>query len=81
MPAGRWYWTVAPRFAGWIGEESKKSENLRFTAPEPTALVANTSAAKAPPARLDRHTAGYRRRSRGTAGYGHRDDPGQGDRA
>jgi len=48
VPAGRWYWTVTPRFARWVGEESKKSENVRFTAPAPTSLVANTSAAQAP---------------------------------
>jgi hypothetical protein len=49
VPTGRWYWTVTPRFAGWTGEESKKSANLSFSAPEPTALVASTSAAQAPP--------------------------------
>lgn len=48
VPAGRWYWTVTPKFAGWTGAESRKSENLRFTAPEPTALVANTAATRAP---------------------------------
>ena len=48
VPAGRWYWTVTPRFARWVGEESKKSENVRFTAPAPTSLVANTSGAQAP---------------------------------
>jgi hypothetical protein len=48
VPAGRWYWTVTPRFARWTGAESRKSENLRFTAPEPTAPVANTAATRAP---------------------------------
>ncbi|MGW4941709.1 hypothetical protein ACWEOZ_08990 [Actinoplanes sp. NPDC004185] len=48
VPAGRWYWTVTPRFARWVGEESKRSENVRFTAPAPTSLVADTSSAQAP---------------------------------
>ncbi|MET8150520.1 hypothetical protein ACIBSW_03570 [Actinoplanes sp. NPDC049668] len=33
VPAGKFYWTVTPKFAAWSGEESKKSENVKFSAP------------------------------------------------
>ncbi|MFI7540960.1 hypothetical protein [Actinoplanes sp. NPDC049599] len=51
VPAGKWYWTVTPKFAGWTGDESRKSATLTFTAPatpEPTSLVANTGATRPP---------------------------------
>jgi hypothetical protein len=53
VPAGKWYWTVTPKFADWTGAESRKSAIVKFTAPAatgPTALVANTDVAPMPAA-------------------------------
>jgi hypothetical protein len=50
VPAGKFYWTVTPRFAAWIGEESQRSENLKFSAPAAAARTAAvTGAAKTGP--------------------------------
>ncbi|GID96509.1 hypothetical protein ACFQFC_27860 [Amorphoplanes digitatis] len=40
VPAGKFYWTVTPKFAAWTGEESKKSENVKFSAPAGAARAA-----------------------------------------
>ncbi|MEU7902792.1 hypothetical protein [Actinoplanes sp. NPDC049118] len=40
VPAGKFYWTVTPKFAAWTGEESKKSENVKFSAPAGSARTA-----------------------------------------
>ena len=48
VPTGKWYWTVTAKFADWTGEESRKSENIQFTVPAPTALVATTRGTQTP---------------------------------
>ncbi|MEU4217667.1 hypothetical protein [Actinoplanes sp. NPDC026623] len=48
MPPGKFYWTVTPKFAAWTGEESTKSENLKFTAPAASARTAVVTGAPPP---------------------------------
>lgn len=48
VPAGKFYWTVTPRFEKWIGEEGKKSENVKFSAPAASARTAVVTGASPP---------------------------------
>jgi hypothetical protein len=40
VTAGKWYWTITPKFALWTGAKSKPSEKLKFQAP-PAGAAAN----------------------------------------
>ncbi|XVV11942.1 hypothetical protein ACQP2X_45195 [Actinoplanes sp. CA-131856] len=48
VAGGRWYWTVVPRFALWVGDESGKSAKLNFPAPVKASQPAADAARAAP---------------------------------
>ena len=48
VPAGKFYWTVTPKFERWTGEEGKKSENVKFSAPAASARTAVVTGASPP---------------------------------
>jgi hypothetical protein len=49
VAGGKWYWTINPKFAQWMGADSGKSQRLTFpSSPAPAARLALASAAQAP---------------------------------
>ncbi|GIM91236.1 hypothetical protein [Paractinoplanes toevensis] len=47
---GWWYWTVTPRYRGWTGTESGRSQRLRFTGTPPAVTVGDDPANTGAPA-------------------------------
>ena len=50
VAGGQWRWTVIPRFATWVGPESRPSKALKFAPPPAANLVEASPARKAAPA-------------------------------